>query len=134
VKLLLDSNVFIFIVQQPDRLPERTRAAIVDPANTRYLSLITPWELQIKSSLAKFRLEKPIREIVQREVDTGTVQLLPLTLDHIDALSQLPNHHRDPFDRLLVAQAIPKGWCWLVQISKSRSTPRQSCGNELSAC
>lgn len=64
MKLLLDSNVFVFIVQQPDRLPERARAAIVDPANTRYLSLVKPWELQIKSSLAKFQLAKPIREIV----------------------------------------------------------------------
>jgi len=109
VKLLLDSNVFVFIVQQPERLPERARAAIVDPANTRYLSLVTPWELQIKCSLEKFQLERPIREIVQHEVDTGTVQLLPISLDHIDALSRLPNHHRDPFDRLLVAQAIHEG-------------------------
>lgn len=109
MNLLLDSNVFVFIVQQPDRLPSRARAAIVDPANTRYLSLATPWELQIKSSLQKFDFEKPIREIVQRELNTGTVQLLAITLDHIDALSRLPNHHRDPFDRLLIAQAISEG-------------------------
>jgi len=109
VKLLLDSNVFVFIVQQPDRLPARARAAIIDPANSRYLSLVTPWELQIKSSLAKLHFEKPVRDIVQHEVDTGTIQLLPLTLEHIDALSRLPNHHRDPFDRLLVAQAMHEG-------------------------
>jgi PIN domain nuclease of toxin-antitoxin system len=106
VNLLLDSNVFIFIVQQPDRLSARARAAIVDPGNTRYLSLVTPWELQIKSSLQKFDLGKPLREIVQREVDTATVKLLPITLEHIDALSRLPDHHRDPFDRLLIAQAV----------------------------
>ncbi len=121
MKLLLDSNVFIFIVQDPDRLPERARAAIVDPANTRYLSLVTPWELQIKSSLAKFQLQKPIREIVQREVDTGTVQLLPITLDHIDGLSRLPSHHRDPFDRLLVAQAIHEG---LMLISSDQAVAK----------
>jgi PIN domain nuclease of toxin-antitoxin system len=106
---LLDSNVFVFIVQQPDRLPERAREAIVDPANTRYLSLATPWGLQIKSSLGKLRFATPIRDIVQHELDTGTIQLLPITLDHIDGLSRLPSHHRDPFDRLLVAQAIHEG-------------------------
>ncbi|HVT87732.1 MAG TPA: type II toxin-antitoxin system VapC family toxin [Tepidisphaeraceae bacterium] len=106
MNLLLDSNVFVFVVQQPERLSPSARAAIVDPANTRYLSLVTPWELQIKSSLRKFDLGKPIRDIVLREMDTGTVQLLPITLDHIDALSRLPDHHRDPFDRLLIAQAI----------------------------
>jgi len=106
VNLLLDSNVFIFIVQQPERLAARARAAILDPSNTRYLSLVTPWELQIKSSIGKFDFGKPIRDIVQREVETNTVVLLPITLDHIDALSRLPDHHRDPFDRLLIAQAI----------------------------
>jgi len=109
MNLLLDSNVFIFVVQQPDRLPERARTAIVDPNNTRFLSMATPWELQIKSNLQKFDLEKPIREIVQREVDTGTVVMLPIALDHIDVLSRLPNHHRDPFDRMLIAQALHEG-------------------------
>ena len=109
MNLLLDSNVFVFIVQQPDRLPERARDAILDPANTRYLSVVTPWELQIKSSLGKLRFTTPIRDIVKQELDTGTVQLLPITLDHIDALSRLPAHHRDPFDRMLVAQAVHEG-------------------------
>lgn len=108
-------------MQQPARLPERARAAIVDPANTRYLSLASPWELQIKSSLRKFDFDKPIREIVQREVDTGTVVLLPITLDHIELLSRLPNHHRDPFDRLLIAQAMYEG---LTLVTSDETIPK----------
>ena len=84
MNLLLDSNVFVFVVQQPDRLPQRARDAIVSPANTRYLSLVTPWELQIKAGLGRLQFKKPIREIVQHELDTGTIRLLPITLDHIN--------------------------------------------------
>jgi len=109
VKLLIDSNVFVFIVQQPDRIPARARDAIVDPANTRRLSLVTPWELQIKASLGQFEFSNSIREIVQREVDNGTIELLPITLAHIDLLANLPLHHKDPFDRLLIAQAQIEG-------------------------
>ncbi|HZL37101.1 MAG TPA: type II toxin-antitoxin system VapC family toxin [Tepidisphaeraceae bacterium] len=109
MRLLLDSNVFVFVVQQPDRIPARAHAAIIDPANTRLLSVVTPWELQIKASLQKFKFDKPLVDIVHRELETRTLELLPITLEHIDVLSRLPNHHRDPFDRLLIAQAIHEG-------------------------
>lgn len=65
--------------------------------------------MQIKIMLGKLQLDKPIVELVQAELDRAAIQLLPITLEHIDALSRLPNHHRDPFDRLLIAQAIHEG-------------------------
>lgn len=106
MNLLLDSNVFIYVIQQPEQLLPSARDAIIDPRNTRYLSVATPWELQIKASLGKFEFTKPVCDIVQQEVDTGTVVLLPISIEHIDVLSRLPHLHRDPFDRLLIAQAI----------------------------
>lgn len=63
----------------------------------------------MKSTLGKLQLSKPAVELVQAELDRAAIKLLPITLNHIDALSRLPNHHRDPFDRLLVAQAIEEG-------------------------
>jgi len=106
MKLLLDTHSFIFYVDRPDALPSAARAAMEDSANDLFLSLVSPWEMQIKSTLGKLELSKPVAELVQAELDRAAIQLLPITLHHIDALSRLPNHHRDPFDRLLVAQAI----------------------------
>jgi PIN domain nuclease of toxin-antitoxin system len=109
MKLLLDTHSFIFYVDRPDALPSAARAALEDPSNDLFLSLVSPWEMQIKSTLGKLQLGKPVAELVQAELDRAAIQLLPITLHHIDAVSRLPNHHRDPFDRLLVAQAIHEG-------------------------
>jgi PIN domain nuclease of toxin-antitoxin system len=106
MRLLLDSQAFILILQQPNSLGSAARDAIVDPDNEIFLSVVTPIEMQIKVNLKKLSFAKSVREHVQFELDRGKFQLLPITLDHIDALSRLPNHHRDPFDRLLIAQAI----------------------------
>jgi PIN domain nuclease of toxin-antitoxin system len=108
VKLLLDTNAFIMLVERRP-LPDCARIEVEDDRNMLYLSLISPWEIQIKVGVGKLTVAKPVREMVDAEVAAGTFQLLPITLDHIDALSRLPNHHRDPFDRLLIAQAIHEG-------------------------
>lgn len=109
MRLLLDSQAFILLLQQPDSLGLAARDSIVDPNNEVFLSLVTPIELQIKVNLKKLSFAKSVREHIQFELDRGKFRLLPITLDHIDALSRLPNHHRDPFDRLLIAQAIHEG-------------------------
>ncbi|HZZ41342.1 MAG TPA: type II toxin-antitoxin system VapC family toxin [Tepidisphaeraceae bacterium] len=106
MRLLLDSQAFILILQRPDSLGSAARNAIIDPNNEIFLSLVTPIELQIKVNLKKLSFAKSVREHVQFELDREKFKLLPITLDHIDALSHLPSHHRDPFDRLLIAQAI----------------------------
>lgn len=106
MKLLLDTHSFIFYVDRPDALPSAALAALEDTSNELFLSLVSPWEMQIKIALGKLQLGKPVVELVQAELDRTAIQLLPITLGHIDALSRLPNHHRDPFDRLLIAQAI----------------------------
>lgn len=109
MKRLLDTQSFIYFVDRPDELPSAARTAIEDSTNELFVSLVSPWKMQIKATLGKLELGKPPAALVQAELDRAAIELLPITLDHIDALSRLPNHHRDPFDRLLVAQAIHEG-------------------------
>jgi PIN domain nuclease of toxin-antitoxin system len=118
MKLLLDTHSFIFYVDRPDALPSTARAALEEGSNDLFLSLVSPWEMQIKLTLGKLQLNKPVAELVQAELDRAAIQLLPITLDHIEALSRLPNHHRDPFDCLLIAQAIHEG---LILVSSDQS-------------
>jgi PIN domain nuclease of toxin-antitoxin system len=105
VKLLLDTNVFLWMISGTS-LPARVTDAIGDPANELLLSVVSPWEMQIKSSKGNLELAAPVRQVVEAELQRGLVTLLPITLAHIEALSALPDHHRDPFDRLLIAQTL----------------------------
>ena len=109
MRLLLDTHTFIYFVDHPEAIPPAARAELEDPANDVLLSVVSPWEMQIKVSLGKLRLEKTVVEMVQAELGRNALRLLPVALEHIAALSQLPSHHRDPFDRLLVAQAMHEG-------------------------
>jgi PIN domain nuclease of toxin-antitoxin system len=109
VKLLLDTQAFILFTGDPGALPAKARAAVEDPENQLLLSLASPWEMQIKVGLGKLRLQKPPGELVRFEADRGAVTLLPISLAHIDELSHLPPLHRDPFDRMLIAQARCEG-------------------------
>ncbi|HEX4793772.1 MAG TPA: type II toxin-antitoxin system VapC family toxin [Humisphaera sp.] len=121
MKLLLDSQAFIYLVNQPERLPAAACRVIQDLNNIRFLSIASPLELQIKVSIGKLSFAKPVRDLVQFELDRGAMELLPITLNHIDELSRLPMHHKDPFDRILIAQARAEG---LTIITGDRTIPR----------
>jgi len=105
MRLLLDTHAFILFTSDPDGLPNNVRTALEDSANELLLSMASPWEMQIKSDLGKLRLGKSPRDLVEFEVHRGAIAILPITLMHIDELSRLPSVHRDPFDRLIIAQA-----------------------------
>ena len=106
MRLLLDTQAFLYALRDPDALPNRARSALESFDNELLLSVVSPIELQIKVNAGKLNLARPVRDAVQREIDRGFVRLLPITLDHIEALSGLPFAHRDLFDRLLIAQAL----------------------------
>ena len=74
-----------------------------------YLSMATPWEIQIKCQLGKLSLSMPIEELVNKNRQENSIKLLPIDLSHISYLEQLPQHHKDPFDRIIIAQAIIEG-------------------------
>lgn len=101
---LLDTHTFIWYDNEPARLPPRVRSLLDDKANTVFLSLGSVWEIQIKLQLGKLNLRAQLRQVIE-EQQINQIALLPISLPHILALDGLPFHHRDPFDRLLIAQA-----------------------------
>lgn len=109
MKLLLDTHAFIWWDSEPDKLSPKVLALCQDRRNELLVSVVSLWEMQIKLQLGKLRLALPLREIVENQQQTNNVEILPVTLEHILALEGLPAHHKDPFDRLLVAQAIVEG-------------------------
>jgi PIN domain nuclease of toxin-antitoxin system len=105
MRLLLDSHVFLWAFSDPGRLSPNAKAAIGEPRNQRWLSHASLWELTIKIAAGRLRLGGPLADLVAG----SRVALLPVELGHIEATGRLPFHHGDPFDRMLVAQAIEEG-------------------------
>lgn len=106
MKLLLDTHTFLWFVNDNPKLSNHLKDLIEDTNNTSYLSVASLWEMSIKFNLGKLTLDPNYEEFVEREVTTSTIQLLNIELEHLRINSTLPFHHRDPFDRLIIAQSI----------------------------
>lgn len=106
MKLLLDTHTFIWWDSEPAKLSPQVLAFCQDRQNVVLLSVVSIWEMQLKLQLGKLRLALPLKEIIDTQRQTNSIEILPVTLAHVLALENLPAHHKDPFDRLLVAQAI----------------------------
>ena len=105
-RYLLDTQAFILAAQDEKAPSAKTRAVLLSRKNTAYLSVVSIWEMQIKLTLEKLKLPVSLPQAVQRAVTDLGLEILPLQLEHIYKLAELPFHHRDPFDRLLIAQAL----------------------------
>jgi PIN domain nuclease of toxin-antitoxin system len=105
VRLLLDSHTFLWWVKDDPALRRRARAAITDADNECFLSHASIWEMAIKASLGKLKLPSTVERFVVEHCEANGFHLLAITLAHVTSVEGLPFHHRDPFDRLLVAQA-----------------------------
>jgi PIN domain nuclease of toxin-antitoxin system len=105
MKLLVDTHVFIWWDAEPAKLPSQILALCEDRANTVLLSVASLWEMQIKVQLGKLKLTLPLATLVINQQQTNGVEVLPITVEHVLALDDLPPHHKDPFDRMLIAQA-----------------------------
>ncbi|MEM8719000.1 MAG: type II toxin-antitoxin system VapC family toxin [Cyanobacteria bacterium P01_G01_bin.39] len=106
MKLLLDTHTFLWFVNDNPRLSNHLKDLIEDTNNVKYLSVASLWEMSIKFNLGKLTLDPNYEEFVEREVTTSTIQLLNIELEHLRINSTLPFHHRDPFDRLIIAQSV----------------------------
>jgi len=109
MRLLLDTHVLLWWHDQPARLTETAYDAINDLGNDVFISVVNGWEMQIKAQLGKLTLPKPLHVILQEEQATNGFRLLPVTIEHVYTLDSFPLHHRDPFDRPLIAQAYQEG-------------------------
>jgi|SRR6476661_283568 len=106
MRLLLDTHVFLWYITADPKLPATFKVAVQDPANEVYLSAASVWEAVIKYHLGKLPLPAPPADYLPRERDAHGIASLPIDEGAMSHLAGLPLLHRDPFDRLLVAQAL----------------------------
>lgn len=105
MKYLLDTSVFLWSVGPLRNLNQRAQDLLTDPNKEFYFSAASAWEIAIKSGLGKLSLPEPVQRLVPNALKLYGFRPLPITHLHAVGVAQLPNHHQDPFDRLLVAQA-----------------------------
>lgn len=106
MKLLLDTHVFLWYIAADTRLPAAYAAAVQDPANEVFLSVASVWEAVIKSSLGKLSLPAPPAQYLPQQRNAHRIASLPIEEDALKRLANLPAFHKDPFDRILVSQAL----------------------------
>ena len=106
MNLLLDTHALLWFLDDDPQLVPTAKSLIEDPANRKHVSVATCWEIAIKAGLRKLDLGEPAITFLTRELATNRFELLGIELAHATFVETLPPHHKDPFDRLLVAQAL----------------------------
>lgn len=106
MKLLLDTHAFLWYFIGSASLSVKARASIEDESNDKFFSIASLWEIAIKASIGKLTLSKPFDDVFPDQLANNGIDLLSITTAHVSAITNMPFHHRDPFDRLLIAQAM----------------------------
>jgi PIN domain nuclease of toxin-antitoxin system len=106
VRLLLDTHSFLWFINGSPQISTNARTLIEDTSNQPLLSAASLWEMAIKLSLGKLSLAQPFEVLIPQQMRLNGIKLLGIEIEHTAAVSKLPFHHRDPFDRLLIAQAM----------------------------
>lgn len=104
MNLLLDTHALIWFLEGDDSLSSAAKERIENPENTNFVSVATFWEIAIKVSLNKLTMQMALHDFKQTIWENG-LEVLPISIEHALFVSKLPFHHRDPFDRILIAQA-----------------------------
>ena len=106
MKLLLDTHTFIWFVTDSPRLSSSAKMLIEDELNEKFLSLVSIWEMAVKCSIGKLRFDLPFQLFIEQQLVENSLDLMKIEVSHLSIVATLPLHHRDPFDRLLIAQSI----------------------------
>jgi len=106
MRVLVDTHVFLWWVEGNRALPAKAREALSDRDNECLLSLVSVWELAIKAGLGKLKLALPVQRYVVEHVIANGFRILDIRMEHVGRVESLAPHHGDPFDRLLIAQAL----------------------------
>ena len=109
MRLLLDTHAFLWFVLNDPFLSLTARDLIGDPRNSIFISPATYWEHAIKVGLGRLQIPGPFEDFVTEEIANNRFTILPISVPHSAVVATLPLHHRDPFDRMLIAQAIVEG-------------------------
>jgi PIN domain nuclease of toxin-antitoxin system len=123
VKLLLDTHVLLWVLGDPDRLRPETRSLLADADHSVFVSMVSLWEIAVKRRVGK--LEADLTAIVAQLAPASKIQRLGVTTEHLHRLDNLPflEQHRDPFDHLIIAQAICEGMTLVTQDQNARLYP-----------
>ena len=105
MNLLLDTHTFLWFIAGDSRLSQPARSAIEDVNNNRYVSMASLWEIAIKVSVDKLKLSEPFEVLIPEQLAENRIEPLNISVDHTALIASMPFHHRDPFDRLIAAQA-----------------------------
>lgn len=111
---LLDTHTLIWFVDGDDKLSEKAKKTIEDPENSNFISVATVWELAIKLSLDKIKFQNGFKKFLDLLDDNG-FEIIPISFDHVLTVSSLEFIHRDPFDRLIVAQSITENFAIITK-------------------
>ncbi|MBW4508343.1 MAG: type II toxin-antitoxin system VapC family toxin [Scytonematopsis contorta HA4267-MV1] len=106
MKFLLDTHAFLWFVLNDSALSQVARDLIIDPLNDILLSPASYWEIAIKVSIGKYQVTGNFEAWMENQIQVNELEILPIKVAHVGAIVTLPFHHKDPFDRLLVAQAL----------------------------
>lgn len=106
MKILLDTHTFLWFIAGDPQLGTYAQQLIEETNNERYLSVVSVWEITLKSSLGRLVVPTPPTALIRDHVWANAIDLLAIAPEHLDTLHTLPYHHNDPFDRLLIAQAM----------------------------
>ena len=106
MRYLLDTHTLLWITTDDPKLSTKTKEIYLDAENSIFFSMASIWELAIKSSIGKLTFNKTLDEFIEEHVKGNNIEILKIELPHILRIENLPFHHRDPFDRLIIAQAI----------------------------
>lgn len=109
MNLLLDTHAWLWFVLGDARLSSPARSQIADAAHVKYVSPASYWDVSIKISLGRYSLGMPYRDFMRRAITGNGFRFLHVSPRHTEIVTSLPFHHRDPFDRLIIAQAISEG-------------------------
>jgi len=116
---LLDTHTLLWLVDDDSAIPASTLDELTNPGNQLFISIASIWEIAIKRSLGKLTFSRPTQALID-ELPMLDINLLPILANHIRLVEALPFHHRDPFDRIIIAQALAEG---CVIVSKDTNFP-----------
>ncbi len=106
MRVLLDTATFLWFIAADPKLTATAGGVIADPSNEVLLSAVSVWEIVIKHAAGRLELDAPPGTLIPQQLTANQIAVLPVTLEHTLAVAALPSHHRDPFDRLLIAQCL----------------------------
>ena len=106
MRYLLDTHTLLWFISEDKKLSDRAHRLILDSNSEIFLSIASLWEIAIKVNIGKLALEQPFEQLFPKELHFHKIRILDITVDSLARLTALPVHHRDPFDRLIIAQAL----------------------------